>query len=193
MAATSQPLATQVAIDILKQGGNAIDAAIAANAMLGLVESTGCGLGGDLFAIVWDAKTQKLYGLNASGRSPYTLTMEYFKTNGYEYIPSHGPLPVTVPGCVDGWFELHGQFGKLPMKKILEPTIQYARKGFPVTDLISYYWQRSASFMSQFEGYEETFLPAPKPGEIFKNPNLANTLEKIARGGRNAFLQRRYC
>ncbi|MEJ2628056.1 MAG: gamma-glutamyltransferase, partial [bacterium] len=113
MAATSQPLATQVALDILKQGGNAIDAAIAANAMLGLVEPTGNGIGGDLFALVWHAKTRKLYGLNSSGRSPYSLTLGYFKENGYSRIPAHGPLPVTVPGCVAGWFELHDRFGNL--------------------------------------------------------------------------------
>ena len=113
MACTSQPLATQVALDILKKGGNAIDAAIAANAVLGLVEPTGNGMGGDLFAIVWDAKTKKLYGLNASGRSPKSLSLNYFKEKGYEKIPSHGPLPVSVPGCVDGWFELHSKFGSL--------------------------------------------------------------------------------
>ena len=105
MAATSQPLATQVALDILKKGGNAIDAAIAANATLGLVEPTGNGIGGDLFAIIWDAKTEQLYGLNASGRSPANLSLDYFKKEGYASIPSHGPLPVSVPGCVDGWFQ----------------------------------------------------------------------------------------
>ena len=187
MACTSQPLATQVALDILKSGGNAIDAAIAANAMLGLVEPTGNGIGGDLFAIIWDAATQKLYGLNASGRSPYNLTLEYFREKGIKRIPSHGPLPVSVPGCVDGWFELHGRFGKLPMKKILAPAIRYAREGFPVSDLISYYWQGSANFLSRYEGFKETFTPAPKPGEIFKNPRLANTLEKIGKKGRDVF------
>ncbi|MEL6925023.1 MAG: gamma-glutamyltransferase, partial [Bacteroidota bacterium] len=105
MAATSQPLCTQVALDILKKGGNAVDAAIAANACLGLMEPTGCGIGGDLFVILWDAKTQKLHGLNASGRSPYDLSLAYFKENGMSKIPSHGPLPVSVPGAVDGWFE----------------------------------------------------------------------------------------
>jgi len=187
MAATSQPLATQVALDILKQGGNAVDAAIAANAMLGLVEPTSNGIGGDLFAIVWDSKTQKLYGLNASGRSPYSLTLEYFKEKGYDQIPSHGPLPVSVPGCVDGWFELHEKFGKLSMKKILAPSIQYAREGFPASDLISYYWQLSSANLQKYEGFKDTFMPAPKPGEIFKNPNLANTLEKIAKGGRDVY------
>ncbi len=192
MAATSHPLATQTALDILKDGGNAIDAAIAANAMLGLMEPTGNGIGGDLFAIVWDAKTKKLYGLNASGRSPEKLTLEYFKENNLKKIPSHGALPVSVPGCVDGWFELHKKFGKLDMKKILEPTITYARKGFPVTELIAYYMQRSATFLSKYPGFEETYMPngaAPKKGQIFKNPYLANTLEKIANQGRDVFYE----
>ncbi len=190
MAATSQPLATQVALDIMKKGGNAIDAAIAANAMLGLVEPTGNGIGGDLFAIIWDAKTKKLYGLNASGRSPASLTLAYLKEKGYTSIPSHGPLPVSVPGCVDGWFELHKKFGTLKMKDILQPTIDYARSGFPVTELIAYYMQRSAPFLSKFPGFKETYMPngsAPQKGELFRNPFLANTLEKIGKGGRDAF------
>ncbi|WP_109097134.1 gamma-glutamyltransferase [Aquimarina sp. AU58] len=190
MAATSHPLATQTALDILKQGGNAIDAAIAANAMLGLMEPTGNGIGGDLFAIVWDAKSKKLYGLNASGRSPEKLTLEYFKKNNHIKIPSHGALPVSVPGCVDGWYELHGKFGKLSMKNILQPTINYAREGFPVTELVAYYMQLSAKFLSKYPGFKTTYMPkgsAPKKGEIFKNPFLANTLEKIANEGRDAF------
>ncbi|UZR95479.1 gamma-glutamyltransferase [Chondrinema litorale] len=190
MAATSQPLATQVAIDILKKGGNAIDAAIAANAMLGLVEPTGNGIGGDLFAIVWDAKTQKLYGLNASGRSPKALTLDYFKKNNLDKIPSHGPLPVSTPGCVDGWFELHGKFGTKEMTEILQPAINYAREGFPVSELIAFYMNRSVNTLSKFPGFKETYMPngkTPAKGEVFKNPYLANTLEKIAKGGRDAF------
>lgn len=190
MACTSQPLATQAALDILKAGGNAIDAAIAANAVLGLAEPTGNGIGGDLFAIVWDAKTKKLYGLNASGRSPYDLTLDYFKKNNYKKIPSLGPLPVSVPGCVDGWYELHNKFGKLEMKEILTPAIGYAKNGFPLTELIAHYWQRSARVLKQFPGFEEIYMPngkAPAKGEIFKNPYLAATLEKIANGGRDAF------
>jgi len=190
MACTSQPLATQVAIDILKQGGTAVDAAIAANAMLGLVEPTGSGIGGDLFAIVWDAKTKKLYGLNASGRSPMSLTLEYFKKNGITHIPAFGPLPVSVPGCVDGWFELHKRFGRLPMQKILSPAIFYAREGFPVSELIAYYWQRNAQRLMQYEGFAEVFMPngkAPSKGEIFRNPYLANTYELIAQRGRDEF------
>ncbi|HPC93680.1 MAG TPA: gamma-glutamyltransferase [Sedimentisphaerales bacterium] len=187
MAATSQPLATQVALDILQQGGSAVDAAIAANAALGLMEPTGCGIGGDLFAIVWDARTQKLYGLNASGRSPHSLSLAHFKEQGLEYVPPRGPLPVTVPGCVDGWFELHGRFGKLPMKTILSPAIAYARDGFPVSDLIASQWQASVPVLESYEGFRETFAPAPKAGEVFRNPNLANTLERIAAQGRDAF------
>ena len=190
MAATSHPLATQIALEILKKGGTAVDAAIAANAALGLMEPTGNGIGGDLFAIVWDAKTRKLYGLNASGRSPKSLTLEYFKKHGYKKIPSHGPLPVTVPGCVDGWFELHRKFGRLPMTDILEPAIRYAREGFPVTELIAYYWQRSVPILRKYPNFEKIFTingRAPRKGEIFRNPYLANTLEKIARGGRDVF------
>lgn len=190
MAATSQPLATQVALDILKSGGNAIDAAIAANAVLGLVEPTGNGIGGDLFALIWVAKEKKLYGLNASGRSPYTLTLDHFKKNGYTKIPPHGPLPVSVPGCVDGWFEMHQKFGKLPMSAILSPAIGYARNGFPVTELIAYYWQRNAALLQKYPGFEEIFMPggkAPAKGEIFKNPFLAETLEKIGKQGRDVF------
>lgn len=190
MVATSQPLATQVGLDILKQGGNAIDAAIAANAMLGLVEPTGNGIGGDLFAIVWDAKSKQLYGLNASGRSPKSLTLDYFKEQGLTKIPSHGPLPVSVPGAVDGWFMLHDRFGSVPMTTILAPTIDYAKKGFPVSELIAWYMNRSVPILSKFDGFKETYMPngaTPKKGEIFTNPNLAATLEKIATGGRDAF------
>ncbi len=191
MAATSQPLATQVAIDILKSGGNAIDAAIAANATLGLMEPTGNGIGGDLFAIVWIEKEKKLYGLNASGRSPKSLTLEKLKREigDRESIPALGPLPVSVPGCVDGWFELHGKFGKLSMAENMAPAIRYAKEGFPVSELIAYYWSRS-SFLKRYPGFEDTFLPngnAPLKGEVFRNPMLAATLEKLAIGGRDEF------
>lgn len=190
MAATSQPLATQVALEIMREGGNAIDAAIAANALLGLVEPTGNGIGGDLFAIVWDAKSNKLYGLNGSGRSPKSLSLQWFKDNGHDKIPSHGPLPVTVPGAVDGWFMLHQRFGQLPMEKILQPTIDYAEKGFPVTQLIAYYWNRSVPVLEIWPGFTEQMThagKAPKEGDVWKNPNLANTLKLIAKEGRDAF------
>lgn len=190
MAATSHPLATQVALDILKSGGNAIDAAIAANAMLGLVEPTGNGIGGDLFAIIWDAETEKLYGLNASGRSPESLKLDYFLDNGFDKIPAYGPLPVSVPGCVDGWFEMHKKFGSMKMEKILDPAIQYARNGFPVTELIAYYMRLSSHRLKKYPGFSETYMPngkTPAKGEIFKNPYLANSLELIAKNGRDEF------
>ncbi|MGS2721433.1 gamma-glutamyltransferase [Paraglaciecola aestuariivivens] len=190
MVATSQPLATQVGLEVLRQGGNAIDAAIAANAMLGLVEPTGSGIGGDLFAIVWDAKTQKLYGLNASGRSPQSLTLEHFKLQGLDKIPAYGPLPVSVPGAVDGWFELHNKFGRLPMRDILTPSIEYAKNGFPVSELIAYYLKLSQAKFEQYPGFKETYMPngkVPTKGQLFRNPDLAVTYEKIATGGRDVF------
>ncbi len=192
MAATSQPLATQIALETMRRGGNAIDAAIAANAALGLMEPTSCGMGGDLFAIVWDAKTRKLYGLNASGRSPKLLTLDEFKKRDLSSIPRYGPLPVTVPGCVDGWFTLHERFGRLPMKEILSPTIDYARKGFPVSELIAHYWNGGARAFQKYPGFRETFMPdghAPRKGERFRNPNLAHTLEQLGEGGRDVFYQ----
>jgi gamma-glutamyltranspeptidase/glutathione hydrolase len=190
MAATSQPLATQVALDILKKGGNAIDAAIAANAMLGLVEPTGSGIGGDLFAIVWDAQSKRLYGLNASGRSPQSLTLEHFRQNDISVIPKFGPLPVSVPGAVDGWFMLSERFGSLPMQTLLEPSIKYAREGFPVSELIAYYFSVNQKRIGQYPGFTETFTiegKTPVKGQIFKNPALATTYEKIATGGRDVF------
>ncbi|WP_299620870.1 gamma-glutamyltransferase [uncultured Tenacibaculum sp.] len=194
MVATSHPIATQVGLDILKKGGNAIDAVIAANAALGLMEPTGCGIGGDLFAIVWDGKTKKLYGLNASGRSPKNLTLEYFEKQNMKKIPSHGALPVSVPGAVDGWFELHKKFGSKPMTEILAPAIDYAEKGFPLTELIAWYLNRSIPFYQSknFPNLKETYInqnggKLPNEGEIYKNPFLANTYRKIAKGGRDAF------
>lgn len=197
MVATSQPLATQIGLDILKKGGSAIDAAIAANAALGLMEPTGSGIGGDLFAIVWDAKNKKLHGLNASGRSPTGLTLKEMKKQIFSLnrttIPPYGMLPISVPGTVDGWFELHAKFGKLPMKEILTPAINYARKGFPVSELISFYWQKSVPRLSPQKGsFRETFTidgKGPEKGQIFKNPDLANTLAAIANGGREVFYQ----
>ena len=197
MAATSQPLATQVALDVLKAGGSAVDAAIAANATLGLMEPTGNGVGGDLFAIVWDARTKKLYGLNGSGRSPLGLSYEQMQAElkrlGRTTIPPRGFLPISVPGAVDGWFELHGKFGKLPMKDLLAPAIRYAREGFPLTQCIAYGWGISVG-LARADGFPGAFLDtyapgghAPKEGEIFKNPALADTLTALATGGRDAF------
>jgi gamma-glutamyltranspeptidase/glutathione hydrolase len=190
MAATSHPLATQIALDMLKAGGSAADAAIAANAALGLMEPTGNGIGGDLFAIVWDPKTKKLHGLNGSGRSPKSLTLGHFQKLGLKTIPPRGPLPVSVPGAVDGWFELHGRFGKLPMTQVLAGAIGYARDGHPVAEVIADGWARNVPVLSQYPGFVEQFTVkgrAPAKGELWKNPNLARTLEQIARGGRDAF------
>ena len=190
MAATSQPLATQIALDILKAGGTAVDAAIAANAALGLMEPTGCGIGGDLFAIVWNAEDRELTGLNASGRAPAAMTIEYFRENGIEAIPPLGPLPVSVPGAVDGWYELHGRYGRLSMAEILAPAIRYAREGFPVSEVIAYYMGRNKRHVADYPGFAETYMPegdTPKKGEIFKNPRLAKTYEMIAEGGRDVF------
>jgi len=190
MAATSQPLATQVALDILKDGGNAIDAAIAANATIGLMEPTGNGIGGDIFAIVWDNESKQLYGLNGSGRSPMNLDLEYFKEQGMNQIPAYGPLPVSVPGAVDGWFMLNERFGSKPMEDLLSPAINYAREGFPLSEVIASAWSGNANYLSRFPNVAEVYLPggeAPAKGEIFMNPYLANTLEMIAKEGRDAF------
>ena len=192
MVATSHPLASQIGIDILKGGGNAIDAAIAANAALGLMEPTGNGIGGDLFAIIWIEKEKKLYGLNASGRSPENLTLEYFKENNFKSIPAYGPLPVSVPGCVDGWFELHNKFGKIKMRDILNPTIKYAEDGFPVTELVSYYMDVASDNFKDFPNFKETYFiddSTPKKGQVFKNPDLANTLRTIVKSGKKGFYE----
>jgi gamma-glutamyltranspeptidase / glutathione hydrolase len=190
MAATSQPLATQIALDILKAGGSAVDAAIAANAALGLMEPTGNGIGGDLFAIIWDADKQELVGLNASGRAPALMTLEYFRDREMDSIPSFGPLPISVPGAVDGWFEMHERYGRLPMKDLLAPAIAYAREGFPVSEAIAFYFDMNEKRIGQYPGFAETYMPGghtPKKGEVFKNPRLADTLQQIADGGRDAF------
>ncbi len=191
MAATSHPLATQIALDAMKAGGSAMDAAIAANAALGLMEPTGNGIGGDLFAIVWDPKTARLHGYNGSGRSPASLTLAEFERRGLKDIPPHGPLPVTVPGTVDAWFALHARFGKRSMADNLAPAIRYAREGHPVHEVIAYYWARSVPVLSKWPGFTEQFTVdgqrAPRAGETWKNPNLADTLQALAEGGRDAF------
>ncbi len=200
MAATAHPLATQIALDILKAGGSAVDAAIAANAALGLMEPTGNGIGGDLFAIIHDPKTGKLYGLNGSGRSPAGQTLEQLKAKlgGATALPQVGHLPITIPGTVDGWFAMHQRFGKLPMDQVLAPTIRYAREGHPVAPVIAMYLDRSLrSYEARskrtpfdFANARATWFAgsrAPMAGEIFRNPDLANTLEAIAKGGRDAF------
>ena len=183
MAATSHPLATQTAINVLKDGGNAIDAAIAANAVLGLVEPTGCGIGGDLFAIVWDAESNKLYGLNSSGPSPMAMNIDFIKEKGLDRMPAYGPLPVTVPGAVAGWASLHKKFGKKDFKSLFDEAIFYAEGGFPVSELIAYYLKNSSERFKDYPNFSETWMvngKTPSKGEIFKNTNLANTYKLVA-------------
>jgi len=190
MAATSIPAATQTAVEILREGGSAIDAAIAANAVQALLEPTGCGPGGDLFAIVWDPKAKKLVGFNGSGRSPASLSAEEFAKRGLKTIPPTGPLPVSVPGCVDGWARLHARFGRMPLGKVLAPAIRMAREGAPISELVAYYWERNAPRLIEFEGFRDTFTldgRTPKKGETWRNEALARTLEAIAAGGADAF------
>ena len=192
MVATSHPLATQIGIDVLKKGGTAIDAAIAANIALGLMEPTGSGIGGDLFAIVWDAEEQKLFGLNASGPAPQSISLDYFKQQKLAKIPPFGPLPVTVPGAVDGWVKLHEKFGNQSFASLFEPTIDYAKKGHPVTETIAYYLDRSKEIFKQYPNFSEVWMKDGETtgkGDIFKNPQLANTLEIIAEKGRAGFYE----
>lgn len=202
MAATSHPLASQIAIDILKSGGNAVDAAIAANAALGLMEPTGNGVGGDIFVILWDPKTEKLYGLNGSGRSPKGQSLADLRRRigaDATELPNFGSLSVSVPGTVDGWFTMHDRFGTKPMAEILAPAISYAREGFPVTQVVAKYMsgyrQRYERLnvkgeIEEIENFKATYVTdgkMPAEGQIFRNPDLGNTLEKIAVGGRDAF------
>src|SRR5205809_6865644 len=197
MVCTSVPAATEVGIDILKRSGSAVDAAIAANATLGLMEPVSNGVGGDLFAIVYSAKENKLYGINGSGRSPLGLSYEQMKAElaklRRETIPPHGMLPNNVPGTVDAWAELHKKFGKLKLSDDLAPAIRYAEEGFPVTDLIAYYWKLSVPLYKNLPGaFLETYTldgkgRTPAKGDIFKNPALAKTLRVIGEKGRDAF------
>ncbi len=190
MAATSHPLATQTAIDVLKNGGNAIDAAIAANAVLGLVEPTGCGIGGDLFAIVWSAKDKKLYGLNASGPAPQTISIETLKEKGLDMIPPYGPLPVTVPGAVAGWSALHKRFGKRDFSTLFDNAIDYANNGFPVSEVVAYYLDISSSRFKDYPNFSDVWMPKNKSlqkGDIFKNKDLANTYLSIAESYGSSF------
>jgi gamma-glutamyltranspeptidase/glutathione hydrolase len=190
IVAASHPLAAQIGLDVLKNGGNAIDAAIATNAALGLMEPMSCGIGGDLYALVWDAKTQKLYGLNASGRSPYKATRDLFAAKGLDAIPTTGPLSWSVPGCVDGWEELRKRFGTRTLAQLLEPSIRYAEEGFPVSPVIAGYWQGGAARLRRHPDAARTYLldgRAPRTGDVFKNPNLARSYRLIAEKGRDAF------
>ena len=197
MVCTSVPAATEVGIDILKRGGSAVDAAIAANATLGLMEPVSNGIGGDLFAIVYSAKENKLYGINGSGRSPLGLSYDQMNSElaklHRETIPPTGMLPISVPGTVDAWAELHKRFGKLNLSDDLAPAIRYAEEGFPVTELIAYYWGFGPRLYKGLPGgFLETYTldgkgRTPAKGDIFKNPALAKTLRLISEKGRDAF------
>ena len=190
MACTSDPRATQAALEVLKRGGSAVDAAIAANAVLGVVEPMSCGVGGDLYCIVWDAKSQSLHGLNASGRSPLKLSRQVFEQQGISEIPIHGPLSWSVPGCVAGWQELHEKFGKLPVPDILQPAIDLAENGFAVSPLISAFWGSAAKGLSQYPDTAATYLidgKAPRSGQVFRNPNLAATYRSLSNQGLKSF------
>ncbi|MCA8992516.1 MAG: gamma-glutamyltransferase [Planctomycetaceae bacterium] len=192
MVATSHPMAAQVGLDILKAGGNAADAAIAVNAMLGVVEPMSCGVGGDLFVVYWDAKTQTLYGLNASGRSPYELDRATLVEMGLKEIPLYAPASWTVPGCVDGWQVLADRFGTRSLGELLDPAIQTAENGFPVSEIIAASWKASAERLAAWPDSAETWLidgKAPQTGQIFTNARLAETLRKIAKDGRDAFYE----
>ena len=190
MAATSHPLATQTAIDVLKSGGNAIDAAIAANAVLGLVEPTGCGIGGDLFAIVWIDEDKKLYGLNSSGPAPQDMTIEKLKAMGIDKIPPFGPLPVTVPGAVAGWTALHKRFGNKSFEELFNNAIYYADNGFPITEVVGYYLQQSSERYKDYPNFKDVWMPngeALKKGDVFVNKDLANTYKQIAKSYGESF------
>jgi gamma-glutamyltranspeptidase/glutathione hydrolase len=190
MVATSHPLAAAAGLDILKAGGNAVDAAIATNAMLGLVEPMSCGIGGDLFVIYWHAESEQLYGLNASGRSPYSINRSVFADRELTEVPLEGPLGWSVPGCVDGWFELHERFGSKDFSEILSPSIDYGRNGFPVTEIIAGYWKAAEQQLAKYPDSASTYLidgRAPAEGDVFRNLNLVDTYEKIAASGRDEF------
>ena len=192
MVATSQPDAALIGLYILRRGGNAVDAAIAINAALGVVEPMSCGIGGDVFAIYWDHKTQKLYGLNGSGRSPWALNRDVFAANGLDRIPETGPLSWSVPGCVQGWEDIRSRFGTMTMAELLAPSIRLAEEGFPVTEVIAAYWRGGERGLSKYEDSARTFLPggrAPREGEVFRNPGLAASYRMIAVQGPQAFYQ----
>ena len=190
MIATSQALASAAGLKALQDGGNAIDAAITAAAVLAVIEPSMNGIGGDLLAIVWDAKTKRVYGLDATGRSAYAATPEEFAKRGHKTMPGSGVLTVDVPGVVEGWHQLLTRFGTITMARALQPAIRYAREGFPVQEIMANDWSGAAKRLSQDPAAAKTFLPngaAPKHGDIFANPRLANSLEQIAKGGRDAF------
>ncbi len=190
IVATSQALASQAGAQILARRGSAADAVIAANAVLGVVEPMMDGIGGDLFAIEWDAKSGKLAGLNSSGWAPEKLTPELLKQKGVTRMPGQGIFSVTVPGCVRGWEALHKKFGKLPWAELFQPAIYYARNGFPVTEVVETYWRSEKAAMEKDANGRRVFLvngETPKVGEVFRNPEYARALELIAQGGPEVF------
>ena len=190
MVCAAQPLAVQAGLEILKEGGSAADAAIAVNACLGLMEPTANGLGGDLFAILWDPKTKRVVGLNASGRAPLALTADKVPPDSEGCIPNYSVYSWSVPGACDGWFELHAKYGKLPMSRILAPAIRYAEEGFPVSPVIAENWASGVKRNVDKPGFKEVFMPggrAPREGELFRNPALAKTLRLIGEKGRDAY------
>ncbi|MBI3784044.1 MAG: gamma-glutamyltransferase, partial [Deltaproteobacteria bacterium] len=191
MVCTSQPLATQAGLEILRRGGNAIDAAITAVATLGVVEPFSTGIGGDCFMLIWNAAEQRLFGLNGSGRAPAALSLDVLRERGLTDMPMHGMLPVTVPGAVHAWHEALQRFGSLAFADVLQPAIDYARHGFPVSEIIAHQWGLVADFnVLQHPDAKRTFTVegrAPRLGETFRIPSLAGTLEEIARGGAEAF------
>jgi gamma-glutamyltranspeptidase len=190
MVASPHYLASQAGVDVLKKGGTAVDAAIATNSVLNVVYPHMCGIGGDGFWLIYDAGKKDLAFLNASGRSAYAATTETYKKAGMNSMPVRGPLTVTVPGAVDGWFEVHRRYGKLPMAALLEPAIAYARRGYPISHVLSFKIQEATGELSRYSTSKSLFLPggkAPRPGDVLTNPGLASSLERIAREGRDVF------
>jgi gamma-glutamyltranspeptidase/glutathione hydrolase len=190
IVATSQTLASQAGAQVLARGGSAMDAAIAANAVLGVVEPESDGIGGDLFAIYWDAKTGKLSAINASGWAPTGLTIDFLKSQGQATMPQTGIHSVTVPGCVDGWAKLHQRFGKLPWAELLLPAIYFADHGYPVTEMIGNAWKTEEAKLGKDQNAQRIFLRdghAPKIGDVFRDPEMAAALKAIAAQGPAAF------
>ncbi|HTM52259.1 MAG TPA: gamma-glutamyltransferase [Bryobacteraceae bacterium] len=190
IVATSQTLASQAGAQVLARGGTAMDAAIAANAALGVVEPMSNGVGGDLFAIYWEAKTGRLTGINASGWAPAAMSLEALKSKGHNKVPEEGIHSVTVPGCTAGWEKLHRKFGRLSWAELFRPAIYYAEEGFPVTEIIQGHWRASTSKLGSDQGARRLFLKdgmAPAVGDVFRNADLAKTLRLIAGGGAAAF------
>ena len=190
LIATSQPLASAAGLRVLQEGGNAIDAAVTAAAVLSVVEPTMNGVGGDLFAIVYSAKTKAIHGLNASGRAPAAATPAEFARRGLDSIPYRGELSVSVPGVVDGWHELLSKHGTISFERALGPAIGYAKEGFAVSEIIAHQWKTAEGVLARDPAAASTFLiggRAPATGEVFRNPALAATLEQLARSGRDAF------